>query len=144
MTPALYAVFGVIGTFFFVIFAGGGLYLAVELIRTIRGFRQSVDSATEALKVVAPLLKSEELTRLGNAMILMGKQGASMLQKMEALDNTIGLFYKFAVARNELDGAAHVSSATQAPGGGRFSGMTEERAAVMEAAREAQEGTGGV
>jgi type II secretory pathway component PulF len=144
MTPALYAVFGVVGTFFFLAIVGGGLYFVVELIRTIRGFRQSLDSATQALQTIAPLLKGEDFTRLSNAMILMGKQGAAMLQKMGDLDKTIGLFYQFAVARNEVDGAVRSSSVAPSPGGGRFTGMTDERAAVMEAAREAQEGTGGV
>jgi len=136
VTPALYAVFGVIGTFFFVIVFGGAIYLAVKLVQTVHSFRQSLESATEALRAVAPLLKSEEFTRLGNAMILMGKQGASMLQKMEALDNTISLFYKFAVSKNEMDGAMRTSAVAPAPGSGRFSGYSEEKAAAREAAAE--------
>ena len=137
----MYAVFGVVGTFFFIVVVGGFLYLAIELIRTIRGFRQSVDSATQALQVIGPLLKSEELVRLSNALVLMGKLGTQMLQKMEALDKTIGLFYNFAVARGELDASARVGSTSEvAPtGGGRFFQHSEERAAAREAAAEQEE-----
>jgi type II secretory pathway component PulF len=132
VSPALYAVFGVIGTFFFLVFAGGALYFAVELMRTIR-------AATKAIEIIGPLLKGEELTRLTNAFILMGKQGAEMLKKMEALDKTIGLFYSFAVARGELDASARVASEPQPSGGGRFVGYDESKAAAREAAVQAQE-----
>ncbi len=130
MTPALYAVFGVIGTFFFLVFAGGALYFAIELMRTIR-------SATKAIEMLGPMLKGEELTRLTNAFILMGKQGSEMLKKMEALDSTINLFYKFAVARGEMDAATRVGAAAsdqQPSGGGRFVSYNEEKAAAREAA----------
>jgi type II secretory pathway component PulF len=137
VNPVVYVVFAMFGTFIFLIIAGGFLYFVIELMKTVR-------AATKAIEMIGPLLKGEELVRLTNAFILMGKQGASMLQKMEALDTTISLFYKFAVAKGEVDAMARVPSASDVTesGGGRFVQYNEEKAAAREAATAAQESTG--
>ena len=138
MTPVVYAILATFGTFIFLIVAGGFVYFAYQLMSTVR-------AATKAIEMIGPLLKGEELTRLANAFILMGKQGAEMLKKMEALDKTIGLFYSFAVARGELDASARVASAepdAQPAGSGRWVAYNEEKAAAREAAAQAQETTG--
>jgi type II secretory pathway component PulF len=137
VTPVVYAILATFGTFIFLIVAGGFVYFAYQLMSTVR-------AATKAIEMIGPLLKGEELTRLANAFILMGKQGAEMLKKMEALDKTISLFYSFAVARGELDASARVASAPeeQPAGGGRFVRYDEDKAAAREAAAQAQEQTG--
>ena len=129
MQPVLYAILGMIGAFVL----AGLAYLAVMIIGTIRNLKQAVEAAAEATKAIAPLLKSEEFVRFSNAFILMGKQGADMLIKMEALNQTIGLFYKFAVSQNQVMTDARPGS-TVAPGGGGFVGYSDERAAAREAA----------
>jgi hypothetical protein len=61
---------------------------------------------------------------------------------MEALDKTIGLFYKFAVARGEMDASVRSSSTVsdaQTASGGRFVTSSDEKAAAREAAEIQQE-----
>lgn len=138
MTSAAYAILAVFGTFFLLIIVAavvGFIYFAVQLVSTIR-------AVTKAIEMVGPLLKGEELTRLSNAFILMGKQGAEMLRKMEALDKTIGMFYKFAMTNAET--MSRVSSDlpasdVQAAGGGRFIASSDEKAAAREAAEVQKE-----
>jgi hypothetical protein len=126
-----------VGFLFFVLVLAGVAYLAFVSIRAVNRFRVSMDAATKALESVAPMLKSEELVRLSNGFVLMGRQGAEqvkvgmeMLEKMKALDKTISLFYSFAVAKDEAENPGKARPA----GGGRFSGYDEERAAASEAA----------
>ena len=145
MTPVVYAVLAMVGFLFFVLVLGGIAYLAFVVVRAVNRFRVSMDAATKALESVAPMLKSEELVRLSNGFVLMGRQGAEqvkvgmeMLEKMKALDKTIGLFYSFAVAKNDVEHPGQASPS----GGGRFSGYSDERAAAVEAAQTAQEPTG--
>ena len=131
MQPILYSIIGMFGAFVL----AGLAYLAIQIIATIRNLKQAVEAAAEATKAIAPLLRSEEFVRFSNAFILMGKQGVDMLSKMEALNSTIGLFYKFAVQQNQVMAEARPAT----PGGGGFSAMTDERAADMESARSANE-----
>lgn len=138
MTPVVYAILATFGIFIFLLVAGGFVYFAFQLMRTVR-------AATKAIEMIGPLLKGEELTRLTNAFILMGKQGAEMLREMQALDKSIRLFYNFAVAKNELDASSRVTSASdvQTDGaGGRFVTYNEEKAADREAAANAAQERG--
>jgi hypothetical protein len=133
MTPAVYAVLAAFGTFLFLIVVGGIAYFAFQLMSTVR-------AATKAIEMIGPLLKGEELTRLTNAFILMGKQGSEMLREMQALDKTIALFYKFAVQNSELTASSRVvPTASDIESGSRFVGYDEAKAAAREAAAVAQD-----
>lgn len=136
MTPVVYAILAAFGTFFFLAIAAAVVYFAIRMMGTIR-------SAIKAIEAIGPLLAGDQLTRLTNAFILMGKQGAEMIKHMEALDKTISLFYKFAIAQRELDASARIVSEpveTGASGGSRFVGYSEEKAASREAAAAQEQG----
>lgn len=134
MNPVVIAIFAAFGTFLFLLIIAAIIYFAVKMMGAIR-------SVIKAIEALGPLLAGDQLTRLTNAFILMGKQGAEMIKHMEALDKTISLFYKFAIAQKELDASARVVSepVDTAAGGGRFVGYSEEKAAAKEAAAAAQE-----
>jgi flagellar basal body-associated protein FliL len=138
MSAADYAVIAAIGMFFFLLVMGGVIGFVIFILRALGDIKKSLDSATQALQAIAPQFKGDEITRLANAMILMGKLGTNMVTKMESLDKVINLFYTFAVANKGIQ--EEVRSQTPSPvGGGRFSAMSDDKAAELEAVRNAQQ-----
>lgn len=128
MNPVIYALIGLMVFFFLLVVLGFFVYVAFVIMRSLKELRDTIKSATEALNAIAPLLKGEDLTRMLNAYVVMGKLGRDMIEKMEAVNRTISLFYNFAVATNEMRPVG--------PGGGRFGGSTDEDAAAREAAQK--------
>jgi len=134
--PVLYSFLGMLGA---AVLIGLG-YIIYKFVSTVNALRTSVNQAAESVRIasqamekIAPLLKSEELVRMMNAFILMGRQGSEMLLKMGELNKTIGLFYKFAVSREGIAAEAR-GPAEPATAGSRFVPYNEERAAAAEAA----------